>query len=121
MSGFKEWWNRNYQWALGILGVIVTWVISGIIGFYTAMSAVDADIDKLRERIIIAETELASTKSDVKSLTAIESRLTTLESDFKYVKNETEQVSNANSAIKYLIEVERNKTVNDLKEILKRK
>lgn len=118
MGTFKDFWDKNYQWVLGALGVLLSWAISGIIGFYTAISVVDSDIDALRERLTKTETKLTTAENALKCQSGIDNRLRTLEGDFKYVKTETEKMSSTNSAIQYLIEVERSKTVNDLKEIL---
>ena len=120
MSTFKDFWDKNYQWVLGALGVSLSWAISGVIGFYTAISVVDSDIDVLRDKLTKTETRLIAAESTLKGQSEIESRLKTLEGDFKYVKSETDKMSNTNSSIQYLIEVERSKTVNDLKEILKK-
>jgi hypothetical protein len=109
-----------WKWLLGILGVIFTWVISGVIGFYAALSAVNTDINVLNVELTSVKTKLKIAEDTIKKQGGIESRLKTLEGDFKYVQLETNKMSSTNSAIQYLIEVERNKTVNELKEILKK-
>ena len=122
MSELKNisWWGKNYQWIIGSSAIVFSWVISGIIGFTTAMFGIDSEIDKLREKMIKSESEIIYLKAENSSNKDINARLITIEGDFKYVKQEVNQVSNSNSAIKYLIEIERNKTVNELQSILNR-
>ena len=119
---FDTFWNKNWKWILGSLGVIIAWLISGIIGYYTAIRTIDADITLIRERVTRSETKIGSTiMPQVHKIDRLSERVTTLESDFKFVKQETDIATRTNKSLEYLIEIERNKTVNELKEILKGK
>ena len=116
-SGLSE----TTKWVLGSIGVILTWVISGVIGFYAAVYSIKSELNVIENKMTKVESSVISLKLDASNINTIDSRLNTLENDFKYVKKETEQAISTNSAIKYLIDVERNKTLNELNEILKKK
>ena len=118
----KEFWDNNWKWILGTLGILFTWAISAVIGFYAALRAIDTDITLIRERIVKSETEISSTiKPQISRIENLSQRIITLEGDFKFVKQETDIATRTNKSLEYLIEIERKNTVNELKELMQKK
>ena len=100
MSGVRDFWDKNWQWILGVFGILLSWIISGIIGFYAAVIAIEADITSLIDRVSKAETEISSVlKPKLNTIADLEKRLLTLEGDFKYVKKESELVKKDSMSI----------------------
>ncbi|NKC15899.1 MAG: hypothetical protein GKR94_27985 [Gammaproteobacteria bacterium] len=88
----KEWMKNNWDKVLfPVQGI----VISGVVGFYTAISAVDAKLSTLGERVTRNETEIQSTiKPQLSTLDNLKAQTRKLTQDTEFLKTKIVCLSN---------------------------
>ena len=125
-KGIKNWWGNNWD---KVILVLVSTVISGIIGFFSSVNVtkerignVDKEVAVLIERTnnLIGDTnnltklidiEIESSRTNARSVAQIRNR-------FELLKDRLELGELRVEVIKELTETQRNKTINELKELL---
>ena len=117
-KNFKEFWDRFWD---KILLLFMATVISGVTGYYSGILSIKAEIQGINNRLIKLETELnISVNPKVNSIEGLKEKIKTLENTLDNMRQKDEIETAARLLLQQLIEKEKNKTVNDLKELLKR-
>lgn len=110
-----EWLSKNWD---RILAVVLSSVVAGLIGFFSAMRMVDDQLGMLRERVAKLEVakehferdrvKIGNNATAIQNLTSRHDSMTD-----RVVLSETRVAT-----IKELTELQRGNTVNELKELL---
>ena len=113
----QEWWNSNWD---KVLTAFFSIVIAGLIGFFTATNAIKDKIGSLEKKVAIleekaltAEKEPAKTQQNIIAINNLNNR-------FDSMKDRVDLAETRVATIKELTELQRQKTVNELEELLKK-
>ncbi|MDE0331613.1 MAG: hypothetical protein OXL41_07060 [Nitrospinae bacterium] len=113
----KEWWKNNWD---KVLMSVFPMLLAGVIGFFSAIIATNKQMGELSERII----PLEGMKDIVEKVNSKTDALTTannhIQQRFDFMKDRVELAETRVAAIKELTELQRQKTVNELKELLEK-
>lgn len=113
----QEWWSKNWD---KVLTGLFSAALAGVIGFFSAIIATNEKIGTLRERIGTLE-ELKETVKEERAKTANSiTAINNLSGRFDSMKDRVELAEVRVAAIKELTELQRQKTVNELEELLEK-
>ena len=111
----KEWLSKNWD---KLLTAVVSTIVAGLIGFFSATRITDDKLSDLRERVARLEEFRKVVKNDRDKTSANTTKLIHLENRFDLMKDRVELAETRVALVKELTEEQRLRTVNELEEIL---
>lgn len=114
-----SWLTNNWD---KILGYVISIVIAGVVGFFSAIKAVDGQISSLQQRVVALETDSASLiKPKISSVDSISLEIDKMKSRMDMSDKENNIQKATYNLISLTRDEERRKTANEIKELLKEK
>lgn len=112
MSWIKE--NRE-----SILLTVLASVISGIVGFFTAIMTVQSSIKELDTKIALVTTSIEKTiEPRIKEIDNEKERINEIQKDVKSLKRQNEISMQINNLLKLMIKQERKETIKELQYLI---
>jgi hypothetical protein len=112
----SQWWKDNWD---KVAMILISIVLSGVIGFFTAVLSIKGDMDALRERIAKVEAEEASAIiPKLGTMDANNRDIATLQTELSQIRRDTDISVQTNKLLDLRIEEERQKTAQTLKQFL---
>ena len=117
----KQWLAKHKDIVVSsILTSVVTGVIAAPIGFYSAVSITKTDIGTLKERIAALDALTKDINADRERTTENTIAINNIGQRFDLMKDRVDLAETRVETIKELTELQRNKTVNELEELLRK-
>ena len=112
MNWIKQNWDK-------ILTVVISVIISGTVGFFSAIFAVKTDLARLGERVATNETEIRSSlKPKLPTIDDNSKSIITLNNDVEVLKRQTDIATQTNKLLDLRIEQQREDTLKELRELI---
>ena len=113
----QEWWNRNWDKALT---AFVTTVVAGLIGFFSATITVHGKMGELDTKVAVLSSKLDEAEKGKLLAEQNASGLSVLTSRFDSMNDRVDLAETRVATIKELTELYRQRTVNELEELLRK-
>ena len=112
-----NWLTQNWD---KVLTVVISVIISGTVGFFSAIFAVKTDLSNLAQRVATNETEIKSSlKPKVPTIERNSQGLRTIQTDVDFLKRQNDIATQTNKLLDLRIEQQREKTLQELRTMLK--
>jgi hypothetical protein len=112
----NQWWAKNFD---KVLTAVISIVISGVVGFFSAIFSIKSDMSNLKDRVVTIETELGTIVLPKQKL--IDENVTNIariQQDVATFKTQTDISISTNKLLDLRMEQVRAETVKDLKALL---
>ena len=116
-SEVNNWWQNNWDKALI---AIVSIAVSGVVGFFSAILVTNKELSDLGKQVAVLEQQTKNHGKSISNISSNESRITNLSSRFDSIKDSVDLAETRVATIKELTELQRQRTVNELEELLKK-
>ena len=114
-SGMNNWWQKNWDKALV---AIVSIVVSGVVGFFSAILVTTKELNELGKQVVVLEQQIKDHGKDIPNISSNDRKITNLSSRFDSIKDRVDLAETRVATIKELTELQRQRTVNELEELL---
>lgn len=113
----KEWWTNNWD---KVATALISVVVAGIIGFFSAINATEEKIGILEKQVAVLKQRVDDAAVELKTVVQHTIAINNLNNRFDSIKDRVDLAEIRTAAIKELIELQRQKTVNELAELLEK-
>ena len=111
----QQWWDRNWD---KVLTAFFSVVVAGLIGFFSATIGTKNELSVLLQRVAVLEERGNETKLQLNRVDDSIIAINHLNNRFDSMKDRVDLAETRVAAIKELTELQRQKTVNELEELL---
>ena len=112
----KEWLSSNWD---KVLTIVIALVISGVVGFFTAIFTIKDDIDEIHQRLKAIETKLETVLTpNVQKLETVSNKIVQIEADIKKIRTQNDLAVQTNQLLQLKSDQERKDTLEILEKMI---
>jgi hypothetical protein len=112
----NQWWKDNWD---KVLTALVSVVLSGVVGFFSAVISIRSEMSDLKERIVKIETQITSTLNPKSKITDDNFKsIVDIQHDLRDFKTQTDISISTNKLLDLRMEQVRVETIQTLKSAL---
>ena len=113
----NSWWQNHWDKALVAL---VSITVSGVVGFFSAIIVTNKELSELGKKVAVLEQQTKDQGKDISRIFSNEDKITNLNIRFDSIKDRVDLAETRVATIKELTELQRQRTVNELEELLRK-
>ncbi len=112
-----KWLTDNWD---KVLSVFFSVVVSGLVGFFSAVQSTQKEISALQSRITALETLNAVAAPKLQAADDAKLKLAEITKDIDTIKTQNAISTQTNNLLQLLLTEQRQKTINELEELLRK-